>query len=158
EALEKSELRAELDAAIARARGPVSFIDLHTTSAEGIPFVMVGDTLARRAFARAFPLPVILGLEAQLDGVLTEYTTARGGATTSCEGGQDQRAAAAGTLEAVVWLALAAAGLAPREALPGLGEAWAHLDEARRGLPRLIEVLFRHPVVPDDAFVMEPGF
>jgi len=158
EGLEKSELRAELDAAIARARGTVYFIDLHTTSAEGIPFVMVGDTLAHRAFARAFPLPVILGLEEQLDGVLTEYMTARGCVTMACEGGQHQSAAAAGNLEAVVWLALAAAGLAPREALPGLAAAWAHLDEARRGLPRLIEVLFRHPVAPDDAFVMEPGF
>lgn len=158
EALEKTELRAALDGAIDRARGPVYFIDLHTTSAEGVPFVMVGDRLAQRAFARAFPLPVILGLEEQLDGVLTEYMTARGCVAMACEGGQHQSPAAAGNLEALVWLALAAAGLAPRGALPGLAESWKHLDDVRRGLPRLIEVLFRHPVTPDDGFVMEPGF
>jgi succinylglutamate desuccinylase len=158
ERLEQGELRAALDAAIGAARGPVFFIDLHTTSAEGIPFVMVGDTLRHRAFARAFPLPVILGLEEQLDGVLTEYMTGRGCVTLACEGGQHESPAAAQHLEALLWLALAAAGLAEPAALPHHAAAYAHLDGARRGLPRLIEVLHRHPIVPEDGFVMEPGF
>ena len=158
EGLEQAELRAALDDAVARARGPVAFIDLHTTSAEGIPFVMVGDTLRHRAFARAFPLPVILGLEEQLDGVLTEYMTAKGCVTLACEGGQHQSPDAAKNLEALLWLAVAAAGLAAPEALPGHAEAWAELDAARHGLPRVIEVLFRHPVAAGDDFVMEPGF
>ena len=158
ERLEQAELRTALDEAVARARGPVAFLDLHTTSADGIPFVMVGDTLRHRAFARAFPLPLILGLEEQLDGVLSEYMTARGCVTLACEGGQHQSPAAADNLEALLWLALSAAGLVDASRVPEHEAAWAHLDRARHGLPRVIEVLFRHPVVPEDEFVMEPGF
>src|SRR6266702_6172830 len=68
EGLEQRELGGALDEALAAARGPAYFIDLHTTSAAGVPFAMLGDTLRNRAFARRLPLPVILGLEEQLDG------------------------------------------------------------------------------------------
>src|SRR6266571_973636 len=76
EAREARELRAALDQAIAAARGRVYFVDLHTTSAEGVPFGLIGDTPRHREFAGRFPLPVILGLEEQVDGVLAEYMTA----------------------------------------------------------------------------------
>ena len=66
------ELRAVLDEVVAAARGPVYAVDLHTTSAEGKPFALVGDTVAQRRFAAHFPLPAILGLEEQIDGVLAE--------------------------------------------------------------------------------------
>lgn len=158
EELEQRELRAALDEAIASARGPLFFIDLHTTSAAGLPFAMVGDTLRHRAFARHFPLPLILGLEEQIDGVLAEYMTERGCVTLACEGGQHQSPESVHHLEALLWLALAAAGLCPRSALPGHDAAWVHLDRARAGLPRVIEVLARHPVTAEDKFVMEPGF
>ena len=62
EDLEQRELLEVIEDAIQRARGPVFFMDLHTTSASGIPFVLFGDTLAQRAFARSMPLPIILGL------------------------------------------------------------------------------------------------
>jgi succinylglutamate desuccinylase len=158
ERLEQAELRAALDEAVARARGPVAFLDLHTTSADGIPFVMVGDTIRHRAFADAFPLPLILGLEEQLDGVLSEYMTAKGCVTLACEGGQHASPAAAENLEALLWLAVSAAGLVDARDVPQHAASFAHLDRARHGLPRIIEVLFRHAVVPEDAFVMEPGF
>src|SRR5262249_52660598 len=88
EGREARELRAALDAAVAAARGPVYFLDLHTTSAEGVPFGLIGDTQRHRAFAARFPLPVILGLEEQVDGVLAEHMSARGATTLSVERGQ----------------------------------------------------------------------
>ncbi|HJZ88427.1 MAG TPA: succinylglutamate desuccinylase/aspartoacylase family protein [Polyangia bacterium] len=156
EALEQRELSAALAEALASARGPVFFLELHTTSAEGIPFALVGDTLPNRDFAARFPLPVILGLEEQVDGVLAEFMSARGCVTLVVEGGQHQSQAAAQNLESVLWLALEAVGLVP--ALPACRQAYAQLDRARAGLPRLMEVLSRHPVQPDDGFRMEPGF
>src|SRR5262249_34240605 len=106
EALEQRELRAALEEAIAGARGQLYFIDLHTPSAEGIPFVVVGDTVRHLALVRHFPLPVILGLEEQIDGGLAEYMAARGCMTMVVEGGQHQSPAAAANLEALLWLAL----------------------------------------------------
>ena len=53
------ELLAAIRGAIERARGPVFLVDLHTTSARGVPFALFGDTPEQRLFAGAFPLPVI---------------------------------------------------------------------------------------------------
>lgn len=157
EICEVHELRAELDGALAAARGPVFFLDFHTTSAAGVPFALIGDTLAQREFAAWLPIPAILGLEEQLDGVLSEYMTARRATTLAVEGGQHDDPDAATSLEAILWLSLAAAGLVARHALPGVADAEAHLAHMCGGLPRLIEVLGRHAVLPGDGFRMEPG-
>jgi predicted deacylase len=155
---ERVELRAALDEALAAARGPVHFLDLHTTSADGIPFTMTGDTLRHRAFAARFPLPLILGLEEQIDGVLSEYLSARGAVTMAVEGGQHDRPASAEHLEAVLWVALAAAGLASPSSLPVHDQAVAQLERARGALPHAIEILAGHRLHPGDEFRMEPGF
>jgi predicted deacylase len=155
EGMEQRELRAEMDAVIAAARGPVYFLDLHTTSAAGVPFGLSIDSAKQREFAAHFPLPVILGLEEQVEGVLSQYLRARGATTLSVEGGQHADPSSDGNLAAVIRIALAAAGIAR---LPRLDESFTHLREARGDLPPLIEILFRHAIEPDHGFRMEPGF
>ena len=152
------ELRAELDAIVGEARGPVCAVDLHTTSAEGMPFALVGDTPAQRRFAAQFPLPAILGLEEQIDGVLAEYMASLGATSLSVEGGQHDSPDSARSLEAVLVCAVVAAGLVDRVAMPGIEEAEAHLARLSAGLPRLTEIVGRHPVTAADGFRMEPGY
>jgi Succinylglutamate desuccinylase / Aspartoacylase family len=158
EQLELVELAAELDRVRARARGPIFVLDLHTTSADGIPFAVVGESEAGRAFAAAFPLPGIVGLETQIDGVLTGYLGRLGCATLAVEGGQNQSAHALANLEAVVAIGVSAAGVMAAEDVPGLDQAQGLLRRARGDLPHLIEVVARHAVLPEHAFRMEPGF
>jgi succinylglutamate desuccinylase len=155
ETRELAELADALDAAIARARGPVHLLDLHTTSAPGFPFAVVGPTPEHRRFARAFPLPGIIGLEEALDGVLTRHFGHRGCITLAIEGGQQTTAAAADNLTAVITIAVEAAGIAT---MPGAAAARAHLTRVRGDLPAMIEVAVRHPVRAEHAFRMEPGF
>jgi hypothetical protein len=150
------ELADAIDAAIARARGVVYVVDLHTTSAPGLPFAVVGPTPAHRRFAEAFPLPGIVGLEELLPGVLTRYLGERGCITLAIEGGQRATTAAADHLAAVVAIALEATGLVPT--IPGADAARDHLTRVRGDLPAIIEVAERHPVRPEDGFRMEPGF
>ena len=140
-----------LDRVLERARGPVFALDLHTTSAEGIPFAIAGG--GDRALAAGLPLPVIVGLQESLGGTLTEYLAARGCAALAVEGGQTGSPEAAANLEAAIQVGLAAAGVAR---LPGLEAAQGLLARARGDLPRQIEVALRHPVGP--GFRMEPGF
>jgi succinylglutamate desuccinylase len=156
---EQRELYAAIESVIDRARGDVYLMDLHTTSAHGYPFVLFGDTPRQRRFARAFPLPIILGLEEQVDGVITEHFTRRGCITLGIEGGQHDDEGSVDNLAAAIWIALGATGIAERAAiLHDLASATALL-EARRGvLPRVIEVLERHAIRPDDEFEMAPGF
>ena len=157
---EQLELAAAIESALSRSRGPVHLIDLHTTSAAGIPFVLFGDTLPQRQFVGIFPIPVIFGLEEAVDGVLSAYWSHRGCVTFAVEGGQHDDPATADSLEAVLWLTLAQAG-----SLDTAGPAAAHVQRAaavlegrRAGIPRVLEVVSRHAITIDDEFRMEPGF
>jgi succinylglutamate desuccinylase len=158
ELAELAELAAELDQIITTARGPVVALDLHTTSAAGIPFAVVGGSQGHRTFAGNFPMPGIVGLEETLDGVLTRYLSARGCVTMAVEGGQSDSADAATNLEAVITVALAASGVIAADEVTGLAEAKEVLARARGALPQLIEVVSRHEVRPEHGFRMEPGF
>lgn len=155
---EQRELLAAIDDALARARGPAFLVDLHTTSAAGHPFVLFGDTIPQRDFAIALPLPILLGLEEQVDGVLSEHMTRRGLVTLAVEGGQHDDPASIDHLACVVWIALSSAGLLARGDNPLLEASLASLDRARGSVPRVLEVLSRHEIAEGDAFRMEPGF
>lgn len=155
---EQLEILAAVRAVIARAKGPVHLVDLHTTSAHGVPFALFGDTLAQRAFVSALPLPIIMGLEEQVDGVLSSYWTRNGCITFGVEGGQHHDEGSIDNLEAVLLLAAQAAGLFAHGAVAETRAAHALLDSRRGSLPRVMEVVRRHAIAPDDAFTMEPGF
>ncbi len=155
---EQRALLAVIEAAIARARGPVYVADLHTTSAPGIPFVITGDTLAQRKLAVAFPLPVVLGLEEQLDGALSEYWTRRGCVTFAVEGGQHQDPASIDSLAAVLLVAVRATGVASGTLEQETSEARRLLAQRRGDLPHVMEVVSRHAITENDRFSMEPGF
>ena len=158
EQAELAELADEIDRVLARARGPVFALDLHTTSATGVPFAVVGATPAHHAFARELPLPGIVGLEEVLDGVLTRYLSGLGCVTIAIEGGQTDSPATAANLEAVIQIALVASGVVAADAIPELAAARAVLADARGDLPPMIEVVSRRAITPDDGFRMEPGF
>lgn len=155
---EQLELLGAIEGAMARARGAVHLADLHTSSAAGVPFVLFGDTLEQRRFVGAFPLPVIIGLEEQVDGALSEYWTKRGCVTCTVEGGQHADAASVDSLEAVLWLALDGVGMIDGAAVPEVGVGRALLDARRGDLPRVLEVLERRAITEEDGFQMEPGF
>ncbi len=140
------------------ARGPVYFMDLHTSSADGPPFVTVGDTLRNRRFARRMPLPLILGLEEQVDGALLEYLNNFGIITMGVEAGRHDSPESVDYHEAAIWLALAAAGLISEDAVPDVARLHKLLTDAARGAPRVVEVRRRHAITAKDGFSMKPGF
>ncbi|HVJ93218.1 MAG TPA: succinylglutamate desuccinylase/aspartoacylase family protein [Labilithrix sp.] len=155
---EQLELSRAIREASERARGQIFAIDLHTTSAQGVPFVLFGDTLSQRKFAQAFPLPIVIGLEEQLDGVLSAHLTTQGCITCAVEGGQHDDAGSVDNLEAVLLLGAESAGMLGEGILTETEAAHALLERRRGDLPRVMEVVSRHAITPDDEFVMEPGF
>ncbi len=157
EATEQRDVLAAIRAALDVATGPVYFLDLHTTSAVSPPFVTVGDTLRNRSFARSFPLPLILGLEEQVDGALLEYLNNFGLITMGVEAGQHDCDGSVDRLEALIWLALRRAGLVPEDRDDSRPYETI-LRETSRGVPPVIEVRYRHAIEPQDGFEMLPGF
>lgn len=147
-------LAHELD----RARGEVFVLDLHTTSAESAPFATLGDTRANREFALKLPLPIVLGLEEQIDGAMLEYLDQRGVVGIGIEGGAHGAEASAQAHEDSLWITLAALDMLASSDVPELDRRRARLAHAGLGLPRVLEVRYRHAIRPKDAFRMSPGF
>lgn len=154
---EQRELLRCYESVVASASGPVVFLDLHTSSADGPPFVVLADTIDNRRIGVALGVPILLGLEELIDGACMEWFSSRGIVNCAIEGGRHQHQDTVGNLESAVWLALEAIGILRKGAVD-LGPHRAHLTRVTKGLPPVVEIFHRHAIVPEDRFRMEPGF
>ncbi len=155
---EQVELLDAIEAVVADARGPVYFLDLHTTSGGGGPFITFGDTLPNRALAAHIPVPMILGLEELVDGTLLAFLSRHGIVGAVYETGQHSEPRATDRAEAGVWLAAAAVGLLPESLLPEAAAGRKLLKRDTGHLPPAMEMVYRHHIEPLDGFVMDPGY
>ena len=140
------------------ARGDVVILDLHTTSAGGPPFCLFSDTLANRRIVTQLGIPLVLGLEECIDGTLLDYATKVGMNAFVVEGGQHREEGSVAYHEAAIWLTLRAIGVIAPQHIPNEQRHRDVLRAATAGLPRALEVRYRHPVAPEDRFVMRPGY
>ena len=157
EDLELYELQRVFREILNTARNEVFVLDLHTTSAAGLPFATVGDTLRNRHFAKMFPVTMMLGIEEQLEGTILEYLNNKGAVTMGFEGGQHDSPEAIANHEALVWLAIVNAGIAAAEEVPDLEKHRRALEMATAP-QRIVEIRYREAISADDNFVMNPGF
>lgn len=155
---EQAELLGRIEDALRVARGPVYVLDLHTTSGPGGIFSAFTDSLAQRAFAASFPVPMILGLEETVDGTLLDMLSERGFIAITVETGQHDEAAAVDRAEAAVWIAIVAAGLLPERLVPEATGARKRLQRDTGHVPRALEMRYLHALVEGDGFAMEPGY
>jgi len=158
ETREQKEILALLRELLHDAKNGAFFVDLHTSSADGEPFACIGDTIRNRRFARAFPVPIILGLEEQIDGALLEYLNQHGLVTLGFEGGQHDSEEAIDHHEAAIWRALIGAGCLREKSLPEVARAKELLNESRHGLPHWLGIRYRHAIVEEHGFQMRPGY
>jgi predicted deacylase len=155
ESTELSELNELIDAILITAKKEVFVLDLHSTSADGIPFATVGDTMRNRRFAEMFDVSSILGIEEQLDGTMLEYLNNAGAVTLGFEGGQHYSATTVDNHESFVWDALYNSGVL--KATPMLAGKRHPLHVSKK-LGKILEIRYRHPVQNSDEFKMEAGF
>ncbi|WP_190811054.1 succinylglutamate desuccinylase/aspartoacylase family protein [Flagellimonas sp. S3867] len=71
-----------------KGKPPFYFIDLHTTSSDTMPFVVLNDSLLNRKFASNYTLPIILGIEEYLKGALLSFINDMGYVSLGYESGQ----------------------------------------------------------------------
>ncbi len=155
---ELRELFETLSALLARCLGPAIVLDLHTTSAAGVPFSVISDTLPNRRLAVNIPAPVILGLEEHLDGTILNHINDCGFLALGFEAGQNDAASSVQHHEAVIWSTLSAAGCLRGTNMGEVCRLRDELGQPSRALPRVFEVRYRHPVVEGDRFFMKPGY
>ena len=155
---EQVELLDAIEAVVEEARGPVYVLDLHTTSGPGAPFSTFGDTLPNRDFAEHIPVPMILGLEELVKGTLLGFLGAHGLVAVAFESGQHLEPKAVDRAEVGIWISLVTAKLLPESRLPMLAAGKKSLQRESIGLPRALEMRYRHDVAPGDGFRMKPGY
>lgn len=137
---------------------PLVVMDLHSFSAEGPPFSVVADTLRNRPIAYELRVPIIFGLEEAVEGTLLGYLADLGHIAVGFEAGQHEDPRTVENNVAAIWIALVSAGLVARADVPEIERFEARLSQAAAGLPRAVEIVYRHPITPADEFRMDPGF
>jgi len=157
EGVELTELDRILDGILVTAMDEVFVLDLHSSSADGVSFATVGDTLRNRAFATKFPVKILLEIEEQLEGTMLEYLNNAGAVTLGFEGGRHDSPTTVGNHIAMVWLALANAGILSDADVPD-----PELFRWRLGAGKIhspfVEVRHREAIRDQDDFEMNPGF
>ena len=151
------ELLASLRSIRARSERMV-VVDLHTTSADAPPVMVLEDSIAARRMGRQLPLALYLGFEEELGGLLIDRTTNELGAISMVvEGGQHRDPEAVDVHEAVIWCMLNACDVLPLDALtherdPGV--LLHHAAGEERG--QVFDIRYRYPIEHDD-FSICPG-
>ncbi|MEM0997075.1 MAG: succinylglutamate desuccinylase/aspartoacylase family protein [Bacteroidota bacterium] len=159
EAGEMEELQDHVDRAIEQRRGPLVFLDLHTTSAPSPPFILIGDTLRNRRFVQNLNLPVILGLEEQLNGPFLSYLNTKGHISMGFEAGQHEDEVSVENHYSLLLLILVQTGLLGAKDLPDLAANRKRLaGQTTAALKNFFEVRFRKPVHEGERFRMKPGY
>jgi succinylglutamate desuccinylase len=159
EAREQSHLLALLESELRGAEDrEVYFLDLHTTSSDSVPFLTFSDSLRNRSFAGSFPLPLVLGVEEEVEGTLLDFVDHMGHVAVCAEGGSHMDPSSVDHLEAVVWLTLVSTGCVRLDDVPEAGGLRERLSRAVGGVPQVFEVRYRHGLRPGDDFRMKPGF
>jgi len=156
EAGQRDELRLELARVRAEADGPVHLVDLHTTSGDGPPFTVLGDTLANRAMALVVPVPMVLGLADALPGTLIDSRDAAGIASMAFEAGQHEDPLSVEHGADALWLLLGWLGMIPRRDVR-VKTPRRRLTRAARGFPSAVRLVHRHALESTTEFRMRAG-
>lgn len=156
---ERADLVEVLVPRLREANRQTFVFDLHSTSSPSAPFLTLADTLDNRAYAKLLGMPLVLGLEEQIDDAMLEYLGGFGPIALGVEAGQHDDPTSVDVHEAAVWMALVEAGCLARDtSLFDLVEARRRIALARAGLPHIFEVVYRRCVEPGDGFAMDPGY
>ncbi len=155
---ELRELDRELGLALEAAGKQVALMDIHTTSGPGPAFINLDDTLPNRALAMQVPVPLVVGIEEELEGTLTHMLTDLGLPNLGFEAGRHEDPVSVDRAAAAVWLTLESSGVLARGSRPEVAEARRFLSRETGELPRVVEVRYRHAILPEDEFRMLPGY
>jgi predicted deacylase len=87
-------------------------MDLHTTSSDTPPVMVFEDSIRARRFARQMPMPIYLGFEEELGGLVVDrVTNEMDSIGIVVEGGQHEDSNSIDVLESVIWAGLHSSGV-----------------------------------------------
>ncbi len=152
------ELVAYLQAVREAPFHPQFYVDLHTTSAFGGAFSIVGHQATHRALAECLPVPMIFGLTESLAQTTNRYFEEHGMIGMAFESGQHDDPGSVDRHEAAIWLLLASVGCLRSADVPRWEDHLQVLRDVSQGLSHYQQVIHRHEVEEGSEFSMIPGF
>jgi len=135
---------------------PLIFIDLHTTSSESNPYLLINDTLKNRELAQKLPLPIVLGMEEHISGTLLNFINDLGHISIGFEAGQHDALSSVNNHEALIWQILNNAGCLSDSLVPDTSKYYNILSRYQH--KEIFEVRYRHDVSDNEYFQMKPGY
>ena len=155
---EKQGIIDELETIINSTNEPIYLFDLHTTSSESIPFVVLGDSLRNRKLGRNLPVPIILGLEEKMDGTLFSFLNTVGFSTLIFESGQHDDPESIYNHEAFIWVMLSKLGVLNGQFKYDVQTYKERLAAQSGSRARYFEVKHRYHIHDGEEFRMNPGY
>jgi hypothetical protein len=155
---EKEELKEYIDDFLEESTGYVYFFDLHTTSSHSVPFVSISDTLKNREIIEEVPVPIVLGLEEQMEGTLFSFFSELGIPMALFEAGQHDSMASVDNNEAFIWLMLAKLGFVNQDDIKDFHYYYETLAKESVYRKQIFQLKYRHPLNETDDFKMNLGY
>jgi succinylglutamate desuccinylase len=134
------------------------FIDLHTTSGDNGTFVVAVDYQNAKHLMDSFKVPIILGLDGELESPAIRYFARQGFISFAFEGGLHQSPQSVNNLTWGIWQSLSQSGLISSSFLPDLSEVSQHLHQRFSRLPSILHLDYLHKIHVNDNFKMKLGF
>ncbi len=159
---EIKDLLAKIDAFIAQhpknTEHPIIIADLHSFSSHGSMFAITRDSPKNTALFSQLKIPLVVGIERAVQGAAFSFYQDLKYTTFVFEGGPHDADITVKNISAVMALTLEKTGCLIDTPLPGFETAAAYLAEQNQKNPHLVRVVYKHPIKPDNQFVMRPGY
>ena len=157
ESKQQQEIYSAVQNILTTEKGPFYFIDLHTTSSESIPFVVISDSLINRKFAEQFPVPLIVGIEEYVEGALLSYINELGYVSLGYEAGRHEDMASYENQIAFIYLSLSYAGIIAKKKID-FYHYFEQLAKTSITSRDVYEIVYRYKIRESDDFEMKRGF
>ncbi|MBT8327818.1 MAG: succinylglutamate desuccinylase/aspartoacylase family protein [Bacteroidia bacterium] len=133
-------------------------IDLHTTSAPTIPFLVTKDTPDNISFVENLDVPYVTGLIGYLDGTMLGWMCEKGHCGMAFESGQHHSRVSIIKHEAFVVLSMFYSGFMPDLSDSLVSELHEILDDELKPKHNHFELIKRYKIDEEEEFKMEAGF
>lgn len=152
------EIKEIINAEIAAWNGKVYLIDLHTTSAPTIPFMVTQYENNDHAFIQKMKVPFITGLSGFLDGTILAWICKQGHCGLAFEAGQHMSKHSIIKHEAFVYLSMFHSGFYTDQHKSELKWLRSVLDDELKPQHQHFELVERYHIDVDEEFKMAEGF
>lgn len=155
---EMAELKLVINKELALGYTKVYLIDLHTTSAPTIPFVVTKDRNQDKQLIHDINVPFITGLEGHLDGTMLSWMCKKGHCGLAFEAGQHHSRTSMIKHESFVKLAMYYTGFTPNLTQEELKDLRIHLEDELKPKHNHFRLMDHYYIQQEEVFEMEPGF